>query len=108
MNVKMTFKEFKQLQAFVKNSKNVDIINHFNKVFDLNSDSIVKGAHNALYNDFEFNIPEKEMCEILAVFAQHSSNLGTMLKFDLNMRSVPKWLSVLSDIIAQIKKSLRY
>lgn len=107
MYVKLTYKEFKQIQAFVKNSKNTDIINHFNDIFNMESNSIVKGVHNPIHNEFEIDFPEKAMVEIFGVIAENASDLGTMIKFDLNMRSVPKWLSVGSAILDQIKTSLK-
>jgi hypothetical protein len=94
--------EFKKIRRIVGNTKNGDIITNFNKIFDSQSSIPVKGVRLPKSGDVVIEIPEHDAMLILKVLESNAGTFGEMLRTDLTITSVPKWLNFVKNLIGAI------
>ena len=104
MKIILSKNEFNALLKFVSECKNKDIIEYHNNVF--NCDSKVKGFANPITKEVEIHIPDREGTLILSCIADNASEVGVMIKNDLSITSIPKWVNIGNTILTNIKKLL--
>lgn len=96
--------EFKKIRRIVGNTKNGDIITNFNKIFDSRSNIPVKGVCLPKSGDIVVEIPEHDAIMILSVLESNAGTFGEMLRTDLTITSVPKWLNFVRNLFDAIGK----
>lgn len=94
--------EFDKIRRFIGNTKNADVINGFNKIFDSKSNIPVKGVRLPKSRDVVIEIPEHENLMILGVLDANASTFGDMLRNELSIASVPKWLNFVKTVFGAI------
>ena len=101
--MKITFspQEFKEVRRFVANTKNSDIINGFNKVFQSN-DIPVKGIALPKSGDIVVEMLPEDGVALLRVLSDNAGTFGEMIRNDLTLGSVPKWLNFVKTVGAAI------
>lgn len=103
MKLTVTPEEFRKIRKIVGNTKNADVITGFNKIFDGGSDIPVKGTRLPKSGDVVIEIVGQDSIMILGVLESNAGTFGEMLRNDLSLTSVPKWLNFIRTVGEAIK-----
>ena len=106
MKLILTYDEFQEARNFVVNTKNANISTVFNKVFSDNArgNFPVKGTVLPKSRDVVIEVTPEDGKKILAVLAKNGGTFGEMLRQQMSISSIPKWLSFFKTIGASISK----
>ena len=107
MRLIFTPQEFKEVRRIVTNTKNRDIIVGFNKVFQSNNDVPVKGIALPKTNDILIEMASEDATALLRVLSENAGTFGEMIKTDLSITSVPKWVNFVKGVGASIGRLFR-
>lgn len=102
MRLTISPSEFDKIRHFVGNTKNADIINSFNMIFDAKSRIPVKGIRLPKSRDVVIEIPEHDSLMILGILDANAATFGEMLRTEISITSVPKWLNFVKTVFGAI------
>lgn len=96
--------EFREVRRFVGNTRNSDIINGFNRVFQPSNEIPVKGVALPKSGDIVIEMSPEDGTSLLRVLSDNAGTFGEMIKNDISITSVPKWLNFVKTVGGTIKK----
>lgn len=104
MRLIFTPQEFKEVRRFVTNTKNRDIIQGFNRVFQTDNSIPVKGVALPKTGDIVVEMTSEDGTALLRVLSNNAGTFGEMIKNEISLTSVPKWLNFVKSVGETIKK----
>ncbi len=102
MEVRMSPNEFNQLRRFIGSTKDANIINNFNKI--LNNEFPIKTTRVPITQEVLIELSSDDGEKILKVFVNNGKTFGEMLRNDISISSISKWINFFAIIKESISK----
>lgn len=96
--------EFQKIRSCVINTRNSNVINNFNLVFNPDNNIPVKGVALPKSNDIVIEIAPTDAIKILNVLDTNAGTFGDMLRNEITITAIPKWINFLKTIGEAIGK----
>lgn len=107
MQVVLTRAEFEELRKAISNTRNREIINGFNRIFQPNNDIPVKGVVLPKTGNIVIEMTPEDGTALLRVLSANAETFGEMVKNDVSLTAIPKWLSFGKNIVGAIVRLFR-
>jgi len=96
VEIKMTKEEYHELAEVIKGLQSKEASEVFNKIFGKNHIPEIDVKINS--DSLEVTIPRKTSMTFLKVLKVHTRNIGMLIKNNLNLTGLPKWIKELKSI----------